>query len=217
MNIVVPEKLSEITLKQYMDFSAANKEETESDFLVHRIINIFCGVDMRDCLKMELQDAEDIAQEIAEVLNQTTKLQSTFEHKGIKWGFIPNLSKISLGEYVDLEEYLKDTKTLHKAMAVLYRPITKEYKHIYDIESYEGASKYSEKLKDMPCDVATSATLFFYNLGSELATDSQVYLNILKQTKEKSTTLEKDSSQKNMDGSLQYMHWLRETLQSLIK
>ena len=216
MKITIPEKLSEITLKQYMDFDAANKEESESDFLVHRIINIFCGVDMRDCFKMQIQDAEEIAAEVAEVLNQHTTLQTTFEHRGIKWGFIPNLNKISLGEYVDLEEYLKDTKTLHKAMAVLYRPVTKQYKNIYDIEAYEGASKYAEKLIDMPCDVATGATLFFYNLGSELLQDSQVFLNILKQTTQTSTTQEKDNLQKNTDGSLQSILWLKEMLQDLI-
>lgn len=218
MNVVVPEKLSEITLKQYMDFDAANKEESESQFLIHRMINIFCGVDMRDCFKMPLGDAEEIASEIADVLNQNSKLKTTFEHKGVTYGLIPDLTQITLGEYVDLEEYLKDTKTLNKAMAVLYRPVTKKYKSLYDIESYESALKYSEALADMPCDIATSATLFFYNLSNELSMDSRVFSKMLElKEKETQTSAERHSSQRSTDGSRPFTAWLKETLQNIMK
>ena len=175
MQIQIPENLSEITLAQYMSFDLANKEDAENEFLLHRIINIFCGVRMKDCLRIPLQDAEDIAEEIAGVLSQSSKLQTTFEHKGVRYGLIPDLTKISLGEYVDLEEYLKDTQTLHKAMAVLYRPITKEYKDIYDIEDYTSTRETSEIMKSIPCNIATAATLFFWNLSNELVKDSQTY------------------------------------------
>jgi hypothetical protein len=218
MNIVVPEKLSEITLKQYIDFDKANKEESESQFLIHRMINIFCGVDMRDCFKMPLEDAEEIASEIADVLNQTSKLKTTFEHKGVEYGLIPDLTQITLGEYVDLEEYLKETSSLHKAMAVLYRPVTKKYRNLYDIEVYESAMKHSEALLDMPCDIATSATLFFYNLSRELSMDSQVFLKTLElQNKQTQTSAGSHSSQKSTDGSRLFTAWLKETLQSIMK
>jgi hypothetical protein len=218
MNIVVPENLSEITLAQYMKFDLANKEDAENEFLIHRIINIFCSIPMKDCLKIPLNDAEEIAAEIASVLSQSSKLQTTFEHEGVRYGMIPDLTKISLGEFVDLEEYLKDTQTLNKAMAVLYRPITKEYKNIYDIEAYTSTRDTQEVMKSIPCSIATAATLFFWNLSSELVRDSHLYLQNTEKTKGlERTTLEKVSSQRNTDGSHPFIHWLKGTLPSLIK
>ena len=218
MQIQIPENLSEITLAQYMSFDLANKEDAENEFLLHRIINIFCGVRMKDCLRIPLQDAEDIAEEIAGVLSQSSKLQTTFEHKGVRYGLIPDLTKISLGEYVDLEEYLKDTQTLHKAMAVLYRPITKEYKDIYDIEDYTSTRETSEIMKSIPCSIATAATLFFWNLSNELVKDSQAYLikSMSKESK-KQTTLEKGNLHRSTDGLRPYTHWLVETLPNLMR
>jgi hypothetical protein len=218
MTIQVPENLNEITLAQYMKFDSANKEDSENEFLIHRIINIFCGVRMKDCLKMPLQDAEEIAEEIAGVLSQTSKLQTTFEHNGVRYGMIPDLTKISLGEYVDLEEYLKDTQTLHKAMAVLYRPIVKEHKNIYDIGAYTSTRETAEEMKSIPCNIATAATLFFWNLSNELVRDSQAYLKrSLQENKENKTSQERDSSPKSTDGLRPYTHWLAETLPNLIK
>jgi len=218
MQIQIPENLSEITLAQYMSFDLANKEDAENEFLLHRIINIFCGVRMKDCLRIPLQDAEDIAEEIAGVLSQSSKLQTTFEHKGVRYGLIPDLTKISLGEYVDLEEYLKDTQTLHKAMAVLYRPITKEYKDIYDIEDYTSTRETSEIMKSIPCNIATAATLFFWNLSNELVKDSQTYLSkSMSKESKKLTTLEKGNLQRSTDGLRPYTHWLVETLPNLMR
>ena len=217
MTIKVPEKLNEITLSQYMKFDSANKEDAENEFLIHRIINIFCNVSMKDCLKMPLQDAEEIAEEIAVVLSQTSKLSTTFEYDGIKYGMIPDFTKISLGEFVDLEEYLKDTQTLHKAMAVLYRPVVKEYKNMYDIEAYVSTKETEDIMKSMPCSIATSATLFFWNLSNELVRDSHLYLKSMKAEELKMTSLERDNLLKSMGGLRPYTHWLVETLPNLMK
>lgn len=43
---------------------------------------------------------------------------------GIEYGFIDKLSSLSLGEWIDIENYLKDPiKNLHKLMAMFYRPL----------------------------------------------------------------------------------------------
>jgi hypothetical protein len=216
MNITVPTDINEIKLEDYIRFEQGNKEDADSEFIVHRLINLFCGVRMRDAMKIPLQEAEEIAEEIAEVLQQDKPLQRTFEFKGVKYGMIPSLSDISLGEYVDLEEFLKDTKTLNKAMAVLYRPITKQYKDIYDIEAYEGTGDRADLFKEMPLGIATAATLFFYNLSNELLRAFPLY-SLTEKERQIVTTQQKDNSQVSTAGSLASIVFLKETLQNLMK
>lgn len=216
MTITVPTDINEIKLEDYIKFEQGNKQDADSEFIVHRLINLFCGVRMRDAMKIPLNEAEDIAAEVAEVLQQDKPLQRTFELKGVRYGMIPNLSDISLGEYVDLEEFLKDTKTLNKAMAVLYRPITKEYKNIYDIEAYEGTGERGDLFKELPLGIATAATLFFYNLSNELLRAFPLY-SLSTQEKKEQTTQQKDSLHPSTDGSLPSIVFLKETLQNLMK
>ena len=52
-------------------------------------------------------------------------------------GFIPKLDDISLGEYIDIENNLSDWQKIHKAMAVLYRPVNFKLGNKYGITSYE--------------------------------------------------------------------------------
>ena len=215
MTVSIPETINEITLEQFIKFDKANKGD-DTEFLMHKLINIFCGVSMRDTLNISLHDAESIAEDVTELLSQDTPFQKTFEYNGKRWGFIPNLENISLGEFVDLDEYLKDTQNIHKAMSVLYRPITKEYKDLYAIEKYKGHREYSEELKGMPLGVATSATLFFYRLGRELVLHSKGYFSQLVKSN-KTITQQKGNLHQNTDGLTVYINSLKEMSQSLTK
>lgn len=217
MTIVVPEHLNDLTLEQFMKFDLANKGDDE-EFILHKIISIFCNISMKDSYNIKLDYAEDIANDISDVLSNEGKFQKTFEYNNKTWGFIPNLEDISLGEFIDLDNYLKDTQTLNKAMAVLYRPVTKQYKELYSIEPYEGASKYAQELKGMPLGVATAASVFFYRLGNELVKHSGLYsMKLRKVMSQSQTTQQKDSSQGNMDGLQSYMNLVEVMLQSLKK
>lgn len=216
MKINVPTLLSDITVEEYQKFHAIqNQEDGDQDFLLYKTIEIFCGVEIQDVLKFPQGQAEEIATEIAEVLNQPAKFTPFFELEGVKYGFIPNLENLSLGEYIDLETYLVDTKDLHKAAAVMYRPIAKEYKGLYTIDSYEGSKKLTEIMKRAPIDVISQAVVFFYSLGNELL---RVSLDSLEAQEAKIlTTLEKHNSLKSTDGSTQSMLSVMEILQSLRK
>ena len=50
----------------------------------------------------------------------------------VEFGFIPKLDNISLGEFVDLDSYMSDWDNMHKAMAVLYRPVTFRKKYVFN-------------------------------------------------------------------------------------
>ena len=212
MTITVPEKLNEVSLRQYIAFDKANSEDADKDFLLHKLLSIFTGITMKEALAFPLEEAEDIATEIAGVLGQEAKLERTFELNGIKFGMIPDFTTLTLGEYVDLEEYLRDTQSLNKAMAVLFRPITKQYKDLYSIEPYNGTKENADYMLEMPVGIATASVVFFYRLGKELLLDSPTYLKSLM---EKETIQHKETSQPNTDGLLASIAFAKETLQNL--
>ena len=213
MTVSVPTNINDITLGEFQKFDTINIENQDSDFLLHKTIEIFCGVDLNVVSKFPLKDAEEIESEIAGVLSQETPHTTQFELEGVKYGFIPDLSQMSLGEYIDLEEALKETKSFHKAMSVMYRPIVKSFSNLYTVETYDASPERQELMKSAPLGIASSAVVFFYHIVKELLEVSQHYSKTLEE--ESLTTLERHSSPKNMDGLTASMHFLRVVSQNL--
>ena len=50
----------------------------------------------------------------------------------------------------------------------MYRPIIKKKGDKYEIMQYNGAAEFSDLMQYAPMDVAISASVFFWTLGSEL-------------------------------------------------
>jgi hypothetical protein len=96
------------------------------------------------------------------------------------------------GEFIDLENYLGSTETLHQAMAVLFRPIKSKVKDLYTIEEYESSYKYSEVLKYMPLDIALGSMLFFWTLQNDCVNALTDYIqNEVEQSEQAKQVLEK--------------------------
>jgi hypothetical protein len=124
---------------------------------------------------------------------------------GIAYGFVPDLDKITLGEYIDLDTTLGDWSNMHKAMAVLYRPIKDTLKDKYIIEDYKG-SEDSEKYKQMPLDIVMGSILFFYNLKNELL---KTILKSLNQEVMKTMTIQqREDLLGSGNGITRYIGWL---------
>ena len=210
LKVIVPTALSEITLDQYQRFA---RLEGDEEFLTHKMLEIFCGVPLANLPNVRIKDVSHISKHIMAMINEKPSLTPTFTMGDTKYGFIPELDNITYGEFVDLDGYLQDVQDLHKAMAVLYRPITSEVKHRYLIEPYEGAGRYAEQMKQAPMSVAMGATLFFWHLGNELL---QAMLTSL-EAKNQTNTPSKDNSPSNGDGMQQSINLLKETLGSLQK
>ena len=202
MKLQIPTNINDITVSEYLKFIEVNKEDADEEFLIHKTISIFCDIPMKDVLNIDAKEAQDIALEIYAVLNQKAEFVDRFELNGIKYGFIPNLEDLSLGEYIDLETYLKDQKNLHKVASVMYRPITKEYKDLYDIENYSASLKSQNDMKQAPIGIISQAVVFFYNIVNELLRDFPHYLET--QSKKVQETIQQEvSSHLNMDGLTQ--------------
>jgi hypothetical protein len=165
INITIPETLNEITLYQYQRFEKLISNNEPSDFVNQKTIEIFCNIELKDVARIRIAEVSEILTHINNLLKQKPKLTNTFKLGVYEFGFIPKLEDITSGEYIDLENYLSDTQTLHKAMAVLYRPIKNKTKSLYTIEEYNKDSQdMAEVLKYMPLDVALGSMLFFWTL-----------------------------------------------------
>ena len=182
IEVNIPENLNDITLGQYQEFLKI-EEPTEED-----ILKVFLGLDLKGLGKIKAADVDKYAAHITSLFEQDQQHVLKFDLKGVQFGFMPNLDEITYGENKDVTAYLNDWQTMHKAMAVLYRPIKQKLGARYLIEDYEGSHKYSEAMKEMPLGIVMGAMVFFYDLGNQLMINSKKSL-IQKHKKTKALNL----------------------------
>jgi len=212
ININIPETLNEITLYQYQRFEKLIRNNEPSEFVNQKTIEIFCNIELKDVARIRIADVSDILAHLNNLLQQKPKLTQTFKLGVYEFGFIPKLEDITSGEFIDLETCLSDVETLHKAMAVLYRPITIKVKDLYNIEEYKGTNEYSEVLKYMPLDIAFGSMLFFYHLHNDCVNNLMDYIqNEVEQSEELNKLLVR-----NGVGINQFTQQVKETFSTLI-
>lgn len=217
--IKLPMELSAIQVHKYQKYLKIvdqNKDAEDRHFLNMKAVEIFCEASLKDVKGVPAKVFSDIVYKINTLFDTEHKLVQQFDMtdvngKTVTFGFIPKLEDMSFGEFLDLESFITDWDTMHKALAVLYRPITRSRKGFYDIEEYEGSGKYSQVMKDAPLNVALGAMVFFYHLGSDLLDSMKNYLQDQMET---NTTL-KEALEENGDGMLRFINLQQEMSQSL--
>ena len=214
IELTIPTSLNEIKLAQYQKFLSIVKDNEESEFLQQKMVQIFCGIDLKDVASIRYKDVVEINQNINNLLTKENKFIQRFKMGGVEFGFIPNLDEMSTGEYMDLDAYITDWETMHNAMAVLYRPITNKLGTKYNIEEYKGSVTYSDVMRHAPLDVVLGAMVFFYNLGNDLLSST---INYLEKNQEVQNILNKHNSENVGDGIQVSMLLLKETLEDLMK
>lgn len=216
--IVIPTSLSEIPLKSYQEFMKVVEKSNDEEFIGQKTIEIFCGLKMKDVVKVKWSDVKNLTLHLNGIFKEKPKFQLTFKIQDTEFGFIPNLEDMTFGEYIDLESNISNVETFHKAMAVMYRPITKKVKDRYEIFEYKGTDEFSDLMKYAPLNVVLGATVFFSILGSDLVQHTLTSLETELKKNPKLMTLAKERNLiKDGAGTIQSMHLLRETLQSLMK
>ena len=215
LEISIPTKLSEIKLSQYQKFLKIADGNIDNELLHQKMVQIFCGIDLKDVAEIRYKDVLEITASLGLMFeNKNHRFINRFKMGGVEFGFIPNLEDISFGEYTDLDTYLNDWTQMHKAMAVLYRPIKKNgLNGTYEIEKYNGSITYSDVMKHAPLDVVLGANVFFYNLSNELLNSTMTYLE---ENQEVQNILKSQTLEGNGDGTLHTMLSLKETLNDLI-
>jgi hypothetical protein len=168
-----------VTLGKYIDYqNAVDKIEQ---------VHIITGKSSESIRQFQTQ----VIDEIIMRFDAAIKLGSdNFERKvrinATEYGFIPNLTEMTFGEYVDLDSactnLYKDGKingeAAHKMMCILYRPIKAKFGKYYDIDKYNtnAKRKYEEDLKQLTLDHVLNTLVFFSSLEIELYSSSLDYL-----------------------------------------
>jgi len=217
----VPATQSDIQLHKYQKYAKIVQDaegDLAEDFIRAKILEIFCGITLKQAYELPLKELDGVVTHILGLMAEKTELQRRFtmtdpSGKTVEFGFMPNMDEMSLGEYIDLEKYISSWEDMHKALAVMYRPIVAGKKEFYEIESYEGSDKYSDIMKDAPVTVALGAMVFFYHLGTDLLKTTMHYLR--QQAAEALQEAQKNPSEVNGDGINQYMLLLEEMSEKL--
>ena len=209
VKIKIPTKLKDITLRQYKRFLKIQENVKEERFLNAKMIEIFCDMKLEDVMLLKLNDAQEITAILTKMFEEKPNLVTRFKLNDTDYGFHPQLDDLTLGEYIDLDNYIGDWENMEKAMNVLYRPVLIKLKDKYNIEDYKLNNDVY--LLDMPMDVVLSSIFFLWNLGLEL---SQIMTNCLDKGEEKILTAYLNS-QENGVGISQFLDSLKETLQDL--
>ena len=179
VELYIPDTLSEITLEKYQKYLKIQDQNEDESFLAIKMIEIFCGLKAQTIMKLKATSIKQVTNVLGNMFNEKPQLVKKFYMNGEEYGFIPNLEDMTFGEYVDLDTYIGDFENIHRAMAVLYRPIKHSSGERYSIEEYKGED--NEKMKDMPMDAVLSSMLFFYHLGIDL---SNLMMNYLEEDQE---------------------------------
>ena len=154
----------------------------------------------RDLIKsLALKDVAIILSKLSDLqAGQTVELKRIMRIDGVDYGFHPNLDDITLGEYADIESFIKEglEENMPQIMAVLFRPVVKKKKNAYTIEAYNGdLTERAEAMRKMSASQVQGALVFFWNLGNELSLSMESFL--MEQTQEAVTTLQTETLQKD--------------------
>ena len=218
LKIIVPDSLAEVTLGQYQDYLEATQgmdEEEDAHVMNKKLIEAFCGIEYELVDYIPIKQVETVLETLRMGFEKDYELSTRFKLMDVDMGFIPKLDDMSLGEYIDCENYIGEWHDMHKAMAVLYRPVNFKSKDKYTIAPYKPSEELQDMMKGMPLSVVMGAMVFFYRLGMELSVATQNYIQ--RSLKKDITSQVKMALEQSGDGINQYMHSLKEMYADLTK
>ena len=189
VKLIIPDDWNDITIETYQKYIDIQEGKGSEKNKVINSLALLCGTNTAIVKKMLYSDLLDIMNIIKGMLDNEpdkTDFKKMFMFKEQEYGFVPNLSAISTGEYIDLESYTKEpVKNLHNIMSILYRPVINKVNERYTIENYNPDEFKEELFKDCPMDIALSSLGFFLTLGEVLARSSHSYLKAQEMTQQK--------------------------------
>ena len=194
-------KWSDVTLEKWLkliDLETGSKTKEAAE-----TIAALSDIPKQLVNELSIKDVAVIMSRIAELQQkQDSSLKRIIKINEVEYGFHPDLDSITLGEYADIETFIKNgiETQLPELMAVLYRPITEKKNDIYTIAAYDGDIRIrTEEMKQMSAEQVQSALRFFFVLGKELSLILPSYL--MERLKEMNQQLPQNPLPKSGDGS----------------
>jgi len=181
---------SDVTLKQLSRLVEYRKLNRDKEAI--NTINMFSDIPKDVIKQLRLEDVVKILKAVEALeLDKDTSFHATFTLHGVKYGMIPSLDEITLGEYADIETFLINgaEENLANIMSVLFRPIIEDNKDNYTIEAYDakGQQKRAKLFMDMSGVQVQNSLVFFWTFVRELYKIIPSYLMMI--LKEKRKTL----------------------------
>ena len=189
VKLTIPSEWCDITIGTYQEYVKIQEGKGSEKNKIVKSLALLCGTSPFVVKKMAYKDLLEIMGIIKKLVDtepDKEDFKKTFMFYDEEYGFCPNLSNITTGEYIDLETYCKEPiENLHTIMSILYRPISFKRNDRYAIESYNPDEFKEQLFKDCPMDIALNSLGFFLTLGSKLATTSVSYLKAQETTPQK--------------------------------
>jgi hypothetical protein len=163
--------MADVTVGTYIKLAKANDPPKEGMDAVRLGIEILCGLPKPMVQRIAFADVARIARIMVKLMEppktEEFPLVPRFFLGNVEYGFIPDWSELSLGEFVDLEEYCKGDvwESLPDVLSVMYRPVVSSMGPLYEIQPYKPSPGQRDKMLECPMNVALGAMVFFYDTG----------------------------------------------------
>lgn len=184
IRISIPQSQGAITLRQYIDYF-----ESKDDVEKVRVITGKSRV-IVEAFKMDVVREIIGMFELAITLG-TGKLQKRIKLPDGELAFIPDLTSMTLAEYIDLDTYAQDCyknnelnhTNIIKMLGVLYRPIAYQSGDYYELEPYNSdrVHKYEHLLYQIDMDAVYGMLVFFSILENKLLEAIPEFLEVTQQ------------------------------------
>jgi len=192
---------SDVTLEKWIsliDLEAGSKTKEAEE-----TIATLSDIPRKLIKELSIRDVAIIMKKLAELQSrQDTVLTKVIEIDGIEYGMHPNLDDITLGEYADIETFIKGglEKNMPELMSVLFRPVIERKNEVYTIAAYDGdITIRAETMKKMSAEQVQSTLFFFYNFVIGFSKIMPSFL--IEQTQEKVKQLQTETLQNAGVGS----------------
>ena len=199
----IPESKKDITVKQFLAISKLYKDADKNEVEVNEddLISICLDIPKSLVKQLPVDEYRQASESIAKALKEESKMYLTFDLNGVKYGFIPDLENITIGEYSTLDQLMKDADAnAYDILNVLYRPMVREILYPrqrsrlfswfkngkakdkyskgkigrYLVEAYDNEI-HKSNFESLPCEIYESSLIFFYALGKELVSATAKY------------------------------------------
>tara|TARA_R110001606_G_scaffold263352_1_gene412015 strand:+ start:42 stop:686 length:645 start_codon:yes stop_codon:yes gene_type:complete len=179
----LPTSWDEVSVGQYTSLMiAVDKEDSTEIELMIKSLEALADIPGGLLTKAPIKMLREAYKQLGELtsINPNNELSRVIEIGGIEYGFIPDFDELSLGEFVDLDNYLQDGfNNLDKVFAVLYRPVLERDGIKYTIEDYDlkDIIKRRKLFRErMSIDTVYAALVFFCNIGKKHTESMLSYL-----------------------------------------
>lgn len=184
MKITLPDNYSEVTVGQYMELWKMYEKEDDAYNAQRRAIETLAGLEPNSLQNATWESIEQSSATLNWLISEpdpfTLKmpLVRRFELKGQQYGFIPDMTRLTVGEYADLETMCSSGvfESMNKLCAILFREVTTEKLDKYEIVPYSISPDRKVNMLDLPMNIAVGAIVFFCNTAKELVSTTERYL-----------------------------------------